>query len=82
MRNICCHYISSCIMRNTFSCIRKLYIVSYNEKYIFMYKRNICSYYISSCIIRKTFLCIENYTSSCIMRNTFSCFEEMFIVII
>ena len=52
MTNKYCYYTSSCIMRNTFLCIKKcllsLYNFLYNEKYLLLlyivsYNRNILS---------------------------------------
>ena len=42
MKNKYCYYTLYCVIRNTFSCIKKcllsLYIILYNEKYIFLYQ--------------------------------------------
>ena len=38
-----------------------LYIVSYNEKYTFMYNRNVCCHYTSSRITRYALSCIKKY---------------------
>ena len=59
IKNKYCHYTLSCVMRNTLSCIREifvLYIVLYNEKYIFFYNKNIYSHYTSSCITETNIL--------------------------
>ena len=75
-------------MRNTFSYMRKMFVVIISSYII----RNKYSYYTFSCIT-EIFICyyissyiITNkychYTSSCIMRNTLSCMIEMFVVII
>ena len=55
---------TSCIIRNTISCIMKcllsLYIVSYNQKYNFMYQENICCKYTFSYIITTNIFIIHN----------------------
>ena len=90
--NICCHYTSYCIRRNTFSCTREIFVDSiYISSYIIINKY---CHYTLSCIMRKyIFLCIReinnfviyhhisrniccHYTSSRIMKNTFSCITE------
>ena len=60
-KNVCCHYTSSCIMRNKYCrYISPLITVIYT----FMYNKNICCHYISSCIIKKN-------TLSCIKKCSF-----------
>ena len=57
-----------------------LYIVSYNEKYTFMYKRNTFSCITIHLLSLYTLLYNNkyfNYTSSCIMRNTLSHIREI-----
>ena len=81
MRNICCHYISSCIIKNkychcTSSCTMTIFI--------FIYKRNICCHYIRGHIMTTNILIIiilynEKYTSSRIMRTTLSCIMKIFV---
>ena len=59
MRNICCYYTSSCIMRNTLSCIREINIVIIHRLVpkifvvinIFLYNRNKYCYYTRRYII-------------------------------
>ena len=74
-------------MRNTFllyiflliKAYFSLYIVSYNEKYAFMYNKNICCNYMSSYIMTNKYC---YYTSYRIMRNTLSCIIKIFVLII
>ena len=73
--NISC-YTSSRIMRNTFSCIIRIFIFHYARRYIM---ENKYSYYTSSYIIINKY---SHYTSSRIMRNTFSCITKLFVIII
>ena len=61
MTNKYYHCTLSCITRNTFSCIREIFVVIYtllyNEKYIFMYKRNKYCRYTSSYIMITNISC-------------------------
>ena len=83
MKNKYFYYTSSRIMKNTFSyimkCLLSLYIVSYNEKYTFMYNRNVCCHYILSYIMKNKYF---YYTSFCIIKNILSCLREIFMCFI
>ena len=68
--NVCCHYASSCMMRNTLSFMMRTNI--------FIIRYDVCCHYTSSYIMKNKYC---YYTSSHIMKNTLSCITEMFIVI-